>query len=199
MRLVVVAVALVLALSACQKAGEAALSAASGGAVNMNGGKIDIKGKDGAVAHIDTAVGKMDVKNADGSTATVTTSDKGAVINAVGPDGKVSQATLGGGTLPAGFPIGVPSGLTIVNVMTASSGASKEATVIANGAASFDAVAAAVEADTKKLGYPLTKQEVKAEGTHLVSFQGASGEKTASVSVNESGGNVVLSIALKGY
>lgn len=198
--LIVVLALIVVVVTGCQKAGEAALGAATGGQVQMNGGKIDIKGADGSVAHIDTNAGKMDVKGKDGATATMATGADGtATINTVAADGKVATTTLGGGTLPAGFPVTVPSGFKVVSVMQEGAGAARNMMVVTSGTG-FDAAVAAMETESKKLGVPVQKSEMKTADLKTTNWSGSAGEKSATIVVMQGEGqDVNLSITLKGY
>lgn len=193
-------VAVVSSFSGCQKAGEAALGAATGGAVKLNGGQLDIKGADGSTAHIDTNAGKVDIKGVDGSVATMGTNKDGiATLNATGADGKLTTATFGGGALPEKFPLALPSGFKVVSSTAQQTGKGTSLAVMATGTG-FDAAAAQVEADSKKLGLSLAKNEMKMEGMHSLTFSGNQGDKSAAISVNEGADHgVTLTYQLTGF
>lgn len=175
--LVMVAAALI-ALPACEKAAqEVAVSVGSGGKASMG------------------ADGKITIKTDEGGTATIDAKGGMAQVVATNADGKAVTATFGAtAKMPEGFPLPAFAGMNVVQGAVSTENGKKTYAVMGQVQKPAKEVADFYEAELKKLGLKITRDDVSMGPMHTIAVTGEGADRRMSVNVNEAGGQTTIAM-----
>jgi hypothetical protein len=185
----VVVVATLAGATACQKAGEAALSAATGGALDMKDGKMTITNEKGEKVVVTTDgkgdSGKLEITGPKGEKVVMTGEGKAGTVTMTGPDGQKVNLVAGDNVaVPAECPLKLTAGFSAVTAQGGTDGKGKKTCmVMAKGAGAPADVAADYERQLKGLGYEVKRSEMKMDQMESVQLAGTKGDSTLNVNV----------------
>jgi hypothetical protein len=182
-------VVLAASASACQKAGEAALSAATGGAVDMKDGKMTVTNDKGekvvVTAEGQGAGGKLEITGPKGEKVVLTGEGNAGTMTMTGPEGQKAKVVAGENVaVPAECPLKLAAGFSAVTVQGGTDGNGKKTCmVMAKGAGALAEVAAGYESQLKGLGFEVKRSEMKMDQLETVILSGTKGESSLNVNV----------------
>lgn len=186
----IAALTAVVVTTSCQKAGEAALSAATGGAVDLKSGKMTVTNDKGEKVVIDTAGGtdgKVTITGPKGEQVVMTGDNKGAGGNLTmtGPDGQQVKMVAGDNVaLPAECPLKLAPGYSAVTVQGGTDGKGKKTCmVMAKGTGAVADVATFYDGQLKGLGYEVKRTDMKMDQMETAMLAGTKGTSKLNVSV----------------
>ncbi len=190
LRVAALALATLLLGTACQKAGETALSAATGGAVDLKDGKMTITNDKGEKVVVNAdgkgEGGKVTITGPKGEQVVMTGDGKGGNLTMTGGENgqQIKVASGDNVAMPAECPVKLADGYKAVSVQGGNDAQGKKlCAVMATGNGKVADVAAFYDSALKGLGYTVTRNDMKMNDMETTVLAGKKGDSAINVSV----------------